>query len=68
MFNPDHGHNLEDALIHARYTPDAMLLVLASDVYDPDDYIRSYEAFLDAISETHAVMRLFGSRERRDEL
>jgi Tol biopolymer transport system component len=22
MSNPDHGHNLEDALIHARYTPD----------------------------------------------
>lgn len=28
------------------YTPDALLLVLASDPYDPDDYIRSYETYL----------------------
>jgi acetyltransferase-like isoleucine patch superfamily enzyme len=28
------------------YSADAVLLVLASDVYDPDDYIRSYEEFL----------------------
>ncbi|HVR70196.1 MAG TPA: WxcM-like domain-containing protein [Vicinamibacteria bacterium] len=28
------------------YTADAVLLVLASDAYDPDDYIRSYEEFL----------------------
>jgi acetyltransferase-like isoleucine patch superfamily enzyme/dTDP-4-dehydrorhamnose 3,5-epimerase-like enzyme len=31
-----------------RYSEDAMLLVLASDVYDPDDYIRSYEDFVAA--------------------
>jgi acetyltransferase-like isoleucine patch superfamily enzyme len=31
------------------YTQDAVLLVLASDVYDPDDYIRSYEEFLRAV-------------------
>jgi dTDP-4-dehydrorhamnose 3,5-epimerase-like enzyme len=29
-----------------RYSPDAMLLVLASDVYDPDDYIRSYDEYI----------------------
>lgn len=29
-----------------KYTPDSMLLVLASDPYDPDDYIRDYERFL----------------------
>jgi UDP-2-acetamido-3-amino-2,3-dideoxy-glucuronate N-acetyltransferase len=29
-----------------KYTSDAVLLVLASDVYDPDDYIRSYDEFL----------------------
>jgi acetyltransferase-like isoleucine patch superfamily enzyme/dTDP-4-dehydrorhamnose 3,5-epimerase-like enzyme len=29
-----------------RYGPDAALLVLASDPYDPDDYIRDYEEFL----------------------
>jgi acetyltransferase-like isoleucine patch superfamily enzyme len=31
------------------YSPDAVLLVLASDAYDPDDYIRSYEEFLQAV-------------------
>lgn len=29
-----------------KYTSDAVLLVLASDVYDPDDYIRDYDEFL----------------------
>lgn len=28
------------------YSPDAVLVVLASDVYDADDYIREYERFL----------------------
>jgi acetyltransferase-like isoleucine patch superfamily enzyme/dTDP-4-dehydrorhamnose 3,5-epimerase-like enzyme len=31
-----------------QYSPDAVLLVLASDVYDPEDYIRVYEEFLQA--------------------
>lgn len=30
----------------SRFTPGAMLLVLASDPYDADDYIRDYDAFL----------------------
>jgi UDP-2-acetamido-3-amino-2,3-dideoxy-glucuronate N-acetyltransferase len=29
-----------------KYTPDAILLVLASDLYDPNDYIRNYDNFL----------------------
>ena len=29
-----------------QYTPDAVLLVLASDVYKPEDYIRDYDEFL----------------------
>lgn len=29
-----------------RFTPDAVLLVLASDFYRPDDYIRDYAEFL----------------------
>jgi acetyltransferase-like isoleucine patch superfamily enzyme/dTDP-4-dehydrorhamnose 3,5-epimerase-like enzyme len=29
-----------------RYTPDALLLVFASRVYEPDDYIRDYDRFL----------------------
>jgi len=32
--------------VQYRYSPDAVLLVLASDLYDPDDYIRDYEVFL----------------------
>jgi acetyltransferase-like isoleucine patch superfamily enzyme len=32
--------------VQYRYTPDAALLVLASDPYDADDYIRDYEQFL----------------------
>ncbi|MBN2394281.1 MAG: WxcM-like domain-containing protein [Anaerolineae bacterium] len=28
------------------YTPDALLLVLASAPYDPDDYIRNYDAYI----------------------
>lgn len=32
-----------------RYSSDAVLLVLASDVYDADDYIRDYDAFLTAV-------------------
>lgn len=33
-----------------RYDGDAVLLVLASDPYDPDDYIREYETFLEEVS------------------
>lgn len=32
--------------VQYKYTPDAALLVLASDVYDPDDYVRDYDQFL----------------------
>lgn len=32
-----------------RFTPDAVLLVLASDVYEPGDYIRDYDGFLQAV-------------------
>ncbi len=32
------------------YTPDAMLLVLASALYDADDYIRDYDEFLRCVS------------------
>ncbi len=33
-----------------RYEPDAVLLVLASHAYDPDDYIREYDAFLSEVA------------------
>jgi len=32
--------------VQYKYTPDAVLLVLASHAYDPDDYIRTYDDFL----------------------
>jgi hypothetical protein len=32
--------------VQYKYSPDAVLLVLASDVYDPEDYIRDYDQFL----------------------
>ena len=35
--------------VQYKYSSDAMLLVLASDVYDPGDYIRDYDEFLSAI-------------------
>jgi acetyltransferase-like isoleucine patch superfamily enzyme len=35
--------------VQYKYSPDAVLLVLASDPYDPDDYIRDYEEFLSTI-------------------
>lgn len=35
-----------------RYTKDAMLLVFASDYYDPDDYIRNYEEFYQMVSKS----------------
>lgn len=31
---------------HYNYSPDAVLLVLASEEYDADDYVRDYDAFL----------------------
>jgi acetyltransferase-like isoleucine patch superfamily enzyme/dTDP-4-dehydrorhamnose 3,5-epimerase-like enzyme len=35
-----------------RYDPDAVLLVLASDPYDPGDYIRDYQEFLALVNES----------------
>jgi UDP-2-acetamido-3-amino-2,3-dideoxy-glucuronate N-acetyltransferase len=36
--------------VQYRYTRDAVLLVLASHAYDPRDYIRDYDEFLDHVS------------------
>jgi UDP-2-acetamido-3-amino-2,3-dideoxy-glucuronate N-acetyltransferase len=35
-----------------RFTPDAVLFVLASDFYRPDDYIRDYAEFLALIAQS----------------
>jgi UDP-2-acetamido-3-amino-2,3-dideoxy-glucuronate N-acetyltransferase len=32
--------------VQYKYSPDAVLLVLASDLYNPDDYIRDYDQFV----------------------
>lgn len=37
------------------FTKDAMLLVLASDVYDPDDYIRDHRLFLNELERRAAA-------------
>jgi UDP-2-acetamido-3-amino-2,3-dideoxy-glucuronate N-acetyltransferase len=35
--------------VHHKYSPDAVLLVLASDVYESADYIRDYAVFMDLV-------------------
>jgi len=43
-----------------RYTPDAVLLVLASHSYDPADYIREYSEFLSLVGKRKAARRRRG--------
>jgi len=38
--------------VQYRYSSDARLLVMASHVYDPDDYIRDYESFLEIVDKS----------------
>ena len=33
------------------FSPDAVLMVLASELYDEDDYIRDYDEFLKFVKE-----------------
>ncbi|NND75966.1 MAG: hypothetical protein HKN44_13265 [Ilumatobacter sp.] len=35
------------------FSPDAQLVVLASDVYDPQDYIRDYDEFVQVANASH---------------
>jgi acetyltransferase-like isoleucine patch superfamily enzyme/dTDP-4-dehydrorhamnose 3,5-epimerase-like enzyme len=37
-----------------KHTSDVVLLVLASDYYDPDDYIRDYQQFLDEVQRARS--------------
>jgi UDP-2-acetamido-3-amino-2,3-dideoxy-glucuronate N-acetyltransferase len=41
--------------IQYKYTPDAMLLVMASAAYDPGDYIRDYDQFLEEVTSRGKV-------------
>ncbi|HEX9924551.1 MAG TPA: FdtA/QdtA family cupin domain-containing protein, partial [Anaerolineae bacterium] len=34
-----------------KFSPDAVLLVLASDIYKADDYIRNYDEYLEIVSK-----------------
>ena len=45
---PDVGIHIPPMIwaVQYRFSPDAVLLVLASDIYDPADYIRDYEEYL----------------------
>lgn len=49
---PDVGIYLPSMIWATQYkfTPDAILLVLASDVYEADDYIRDYDRYLELIA------------------
>lgn len=39
--------------IQYKYTPDAVLLVLASDIYEAGDYIRDYDIFINEVNKSH---------------
>lgn len=41
--------------VHYKYTPDAMVLVLASEIYSASDYIRDYDEFLAYVREVSHV-------------
>ena len=47
--SPDHGLLIEGLIWREMYnfSPDCVLLVLASEHYDEDDYIRDYDKFLE---------------------
>ena len=34
------------------FSPDAVLMVLASEIYDESDYIRDYDEFLEFVKDT----------------
>jgi UDP-2-acetamido-3-amino-2,3-dideoxy-glucuronate N-acetyltransferase len=50
--------------VQYRYTHDAILLVLASDPYDPQDYIRDYDEFLERVADASAQAANGATRQR----
>jgi len=56
---PDQGLYLKPGVwgVQYDYSPDAMLAVIASDVYDEDDYLRNYEEFLLWVKENKQIER-----------
>jgi dTDP-4-dehydrorhamnose 3,5-epimerase-like enzyme len=53
LAEPDRGLHLPPLVwgTQYKYSRDAVLLVLASHPYDPDDYIRDYDEFLEAVGQ-----------------
>lgn len=51
--SPSHGLHIPPMIwgIQYKYTPDAVLLVLASDVYSADDYVRDYDNYLEVVAK-----------------
>ena len=47
--------------VQYKYTRDAVLLVLASDVYDPAEYIRDYEEFLRSSRRRMILLTISGA-------
>jgi UDP-2-acetamido-3-amino-2,3-dideoxy-glucuronate N-acetyltransferase len=39
--------------IQYKYTPETVLMVLVSDIYDADDYIRDYDLFIKEVNQAH---------------
>jgi dTDP-4-dehydrorhamnose 3,5-epimerase-like enzyme len=52
MDSPGQGLMIEPMVWHEMFdfSPDCVLLVLASDIYDESDYIRDYPEFLEALA------------------
>jgi acetyltransferase-like isoleucine patch superfamily enzyme/dTDP-4-dehydrorhamnose 3,5-epimerase-like enzyme len=43
--------------IHYKYSPDAVLLVLASEKYEAEDYIRDYNQYLEMVSDSSGLLK-----------
>ena len=50
---PDRGLHIPPRVwaVQYHYSSEAMLLVFASEAYDPEDYIRDYEEFREFVAE-----------------
>ena len=45
------------------FSPDAVLLVLASELYDESDYIRDYDEFLEFVKNCGDAAEIEGEKE-----
>lgn len=65
LHEPDLGIYLPAMIWGTQYkfTSDATLLVLASDIYDDDDYIRDYDQYLELIGKSSSLQKKEGDRD-----